>query len=205
MPVRSKCDSSMVILYCFSAFCLLAAAYGVFRVRVRREYNNLGHLTPLTGFLELLVWIAFVSFPYLYNPPDWWAPWTAEVSVGPMIRLFGLLSLDAGIVLALLGMIMLGFSRTFGQQSAGLIQTGPYRLSRNPQLVAMHLMVLGIVMLWPSWYAVGWLLIGTALGHMMVLTEEEHLKKLFGEVYAQYCRLVPRYVGWRTRSMRTEG
>jgi protein-S-isoprenylcysteine O-methyltransferase Ste14 len=185
----------MILLYFISALSLLAVAYGVFRVLVRREYCVIGHLSPLGGFLELLVWIAFVCFPYLYNPSEWWVPWTADVPVSPILKFIGLLLLTAGIVLALVGMATLGMSRTFGQQSEGVIQTGLYRVSRNPQLVAMHMMVLGIVILWPSLYALGWLLLGVAIGQMMVRTEEEHLQKKFGDTYAQYCKRVPRYIG----------
>lgn len=194
----------MVTLYFICAFCLLAAAYGVFRVLVRREYQKNGHLTPLTGFLELLVWIAFVCFPYLFNPPEWWVPWTADVPVSPTLRFIGLFLLTAGIALAVTGMAILGLSRTFGQQSTGLAQTGLYRISRNPQLVAAHMMVLGIVMLWPSIYAAGWLVQCVIIGHLMVLTEEEHLQRRFGGIYAQYCKRVPRYIGWTLRSVQIE-
>ena len=31
----------------------------------------------------------------------------------------------------------------------------------------------------------------------MVLTEEEHLRRVFGEDYARYCDRVPRYLGGR--------
>jgi protein-S-isoprenylcysteine O-methyltransferase Ste14 len=104
----------------------------------------------------------------------------------------------------LLGMVILGFSITFGQQTSGLAQTGLYRVSRNPQLVAAHAMVLGIVILWPSIYAAGWLVLCVVIGHLMVLTEEEHLLKQFGGIYTQYCQRVPRYIGWTSHGVQND-
>jgi protein-S-isoprenylcysteine O-methyltransferase Ste14 len=42
--------------------------------------------------------------------------------------------------------------------------------------------------------------------HTMVLTEEEHLLDLHGEVYARYRARVPRYIGvWRRRLAAGDG
>jgi len=67
-----------VALYLMSALLLLFAAFVTFRVIVRRDYERLGRLRPFTGFLELLVWSVFVCIPSIYDPPDWWWPWTAD-------------------------------------------------------------------------------------------------------------------------------
>lgn len=32
------------------------------------------------------------------------------------------------------------------------------------------------------------------ISHWMVITEEEHLAKVFGDIYEQYCSEVPRYL-----------
>lgn len=57
------------------------------------------------------------------------------------------------------------------------------------------MMVVGIGLLWPSWYALGWVMLWVAMSYPMVLTEEEHLRRVDGEEYLQYCRQVPRYLG----------
>jgi protein-S-isoprenylcysteine O-methyltransferase Ste14 len=61
--------------------------------------------------------------------------------------------------------------------------------------------VIGIALLWPSWYALGWVALGAVIAHMMVLTEEEHLRRTLGESYLAYCQNVPRYVGLTKRVM----
>ena len=80
-----------------------------------------------------------------------------------------------------------------------MIQTGLYRLSRNPQIVGGSLLVIGSAVQWPSWYALGWVILYGAITHMMVLTEEEHLSAVHGEAYARYCERVPRYLGFPRR------
>jgi protein-S-isoprenylcysteine O-methyltransferase Ste14 len=32
--------------------------------------------------------------------------------------------------------------------------------------------------------------------HLLVLVEEEHLRREFGEPYLEFCRTTPRYFGW---------
>ncbi len=43
--------------------------------------------------------------------------------------------------------------------------------------------MIGYGLLWPTWQHVGSLILIGALAHMMVLTEEEHLRDVFGEEY----------------------
>jgi protein-S-isoprenylcysteine O-methyltransferase Ste14 len=167
----------------------------VFRVLVRRNYQQRGRLTPLVGFLELLVWLLYVAFPTLYNPLDWWLVWFAGPPVGPALTLIGSALVVIGMGSAVAAMVSLGMGVVMGQQAGGLKQTGWYGLSRNPQIVGGGLAVIGVALLWPSWYALGWVAIGAIIAHMMVVTEEEHLRRTLGESYQAYCHRVPRYIG----------
>jgi protein-S-isoprenylcysteine O-methyltransferase Ste14 len=186
-------------VYIVSAFLLIVAAFAVFRVVVRRDYRQKGRLTPLSGFLELLIWGLYMGFPYLYNPPQWVWFWSGDVPVGTPLRVSGMVCIGAGFVLAFGTMAWFGMRRAFGLEVNALIQTGPYRLTRNPQIIAGVLLVFGTAVLWPSWYAVGWVVLYAFVAHPMVLTEEEHLRVVFGEEYARYCERVPRYLplAWR--------
>jgi protein-S-isoprenylcysteine O-methyltransferase Ste14 len=99
-----------------------------------------------------------------------------------------------GLAVVIAGMTSIGLRNTFGQPE-GLKQTGVYGLTRNPQIVGYGLFAIGTAMLWPSWYALGWVVLYGAIAHMMVLTEEEHLRNVYGEEYVRYCERVPRYLG----------
>jgi quinol-cytochrome oxidoreductase complex cytochrome b subunit len=63
------------------------------------------------------------------------------------------------------------------------------------QFVGGALLVAGSAMLWPSWYALGWVVLYAVVAHTMVLTEEEHLGKVYSEEYLRYCKRTPRYIG----------
>lgn len=183
------------VTYTVSTLFLLAAAYAVFRIAVRRDYQKLGRLSPITSFLELLLCMLYFGFPYIYNPPGWAAFWSAEVHVGDTMRIIGSVMVVAGALVAFPTMASLGLPESFGQKPKSLKQNGPYRVTRNPQVVGGALMPLGIVMLFPSWYALGWLALYAVIFHLMVMTEEEHLLNLYGDEYRQYRKRVPRYLG----------
>ena len=99
-----------------------------------------------------------------------------------------------GFVVAFGTMFWFGLRRAFGRQTAGLIQSGPYRWSRNPQILGGYLLVIGTVVQRPSFYALGWVLLYGIIAQMMIVTEEEYLQIQYGEAYDQYCAHVPRYL-----------
>ena len=90
-------------------------------------------------------------------------------------------------------MFWFGLRRAFGLEVEGIIRIGPYRFTRNPQMLGGWLMVLGVLVYLPSVYNLGWVLIWAVIGHWMVTTEETHLRRVFGEEYEQYCKETPRY------------
>jgi protein-S-isoprenylcysteine O-methyltransferase Ste14 len=189
-----------VVVYLFSAFLLFVFAFAIFRLLVRRDYQQKGRLTPVSGFLQLLIWGLYFGFPTIYNPPEWVRFWSRDVPVSAPVRIAGLICIGAGMAVAFGTMIWFGLRRAFGLQVDGLIQRGVYRVSRNPQLVGGSLLVIGTVVLWPSWYALGWAALYGVVGHLMVITEEEHLREVYGEAYARYCERVPRWLGPRRTS-----
>ncbi len=191
------------VVYFVAAALLIAAAFVIFRVLARRDYQRKGRLTLGSSLLELFVWSLYMAFPYLFNPPHWVSFWSSAVPAAPMMRRIGVFCIVAGFVAAFGTMFWFGVRRAFGLRVSGLIQRGPYRVTRNPQLLGGSLLVLGTFVLWPSWYAAGWVGLYAVVGHFMVVTEEEHLLRVLGEEYARYCRSVPRYIGMRGR--RTAG
>ncbi len=189
--------SALLAVTSMSALVLTAVAFVVFRRVVRRDYRRHRRLTPLPAFLQLLVWGLFIAFPSIYNPPDWaWTRSDASREI-PILGLLGWVCVGLGLAMTAGAMAWLGLPRSFGQAGATLESAGPYRVSRNPQLLGGAPLVVGYVLLWPSWNSVLWLALFLALSHMMVLSEEEHLARIHGDQYEQYCRHVPRYLGRR--------
>lgn len=188
-----------LVIYISSGLLLASAAYLVFRVVSRHDYQQKGRLTPLSSFLELLIWGLYMSFPCIYNPPEWIWFLSPKAPVDMSLRVIGVICIVSGLILAFGTLLWFGLRRAFGLEATGLIQTGPYRVSRNPQLVGVLLLVGGAVILWPSWYAAGWIILYAVIGHLMIVTEEEYLHSKFGQVFEQYCEQVPRYIGLRRR------
>ena len=181
-------------IYLLSAGLIVLVAFAVFRVIVRRDYRLKGRTTPLSVALELLVCIAYMAFPYTYLPSDWYL--LPPAGVPALRRTIALALIIGGVALTVFAMFFaLGIQRAMGWQVDKLIDTGPYRLSRNPQLVCFALVVLGSALYWPDWRQLGWLTLYAIVFHMMVITEEEHLENVYGEAYRRYCQQVPRYIG----------
>lgn len=106
-----------------------------------------------------------------------------------------MLAIIIGLASVIIAMSGLGLRRTFGQEVQALRQAGLYGLTRNPQIVGYGLVIAGSALLWPSWYALGWVGLYAVIAHLMVVTEEEHLRRVHGKDYARYCERVPRYLG----------
>ena len=185
----------LLTLYLLSAFTLLSAAFLIFRKVVRRDYHQKRRLTPISTFLEILIFLLFSVSAYIFVPSDWPA---VHVSTSPTIT--GWIFITIGLAIMFIALGGIGLRRSLGQEVNVLKQTGLYRITRNPQVLGCGLALIGLVLLWPSWYVLGWVVQYAIITHMMVLTEEEHLRLVHGEEYAGYCKQVPRYLWFPRRS-----
>jgi protein-S-isoprenylcysteine O-methyltransferase Ste14 len=84
-----------------------------------------------------------------------------------------------------------------GEEPPKLVTQGLYRVSRNPMYVGVLLAVLGQAVLFASpQVALYWATLGLCFHLVVVLLEEPHLRKERGASYGEYCRKVPRWLGW---------
>ena len=185
----------LLVVYFLFATILLTAAYIVFRRIVRKDYLERGNLTWMSSLLQLLIFAALMYFPCLYNPLEWPWFWKIDISSDPDYVIVGFILIILGFVIAFGTMFWFGLRRAFGILASGIIRSGPYRLSRNPQILGGYLLVIGVSMQWPSLYSLGWVILYGIIGHMMIITEEEYLSIRYGEEYVEYCDEVPRYLG----------
>jgi protein-S-isoprenylcysteine O-methyltransferase Ste14 len=196
-------DVPRLPIYLACAALLVLAAVVIFRVLARRDYLRYRRLSFVSSILQSIFWAPVFAFPYLYNPPSWPVFWRVDEDISLCLQVTGSALILLGFVGVVLVMAYLGFRRSFGQDVDLLQVSGPYALSRNPQIVAGFPIFLGIALRWPSWYAVGWVGLAAACLHLMVITEEEHLSNVFGAQYAGYCGRVPRYIGFPFRRDRS--
>jgi protein-S-isoprenylcysteine O-methyltransferase Ste14 len=182
---------SILTIYLLSIILLFIAALFIFIIFVRRDYIRIGYLSATSSALQALLFFVYGGFPSIYLPDEW------PVShVNFFLRLSGLTFITIGLTIILIGVIRLGILRSFGRQTGVMRETGFYRVTRNPQVLGCVLYVTGFVMLWPSWYGLGWGLLFIPIIHIMVLIEEEHLRNTYGQDYELYCYQVPRYLGF---------
>lgn len=181
---------SELVTYPVTAILLLVAAGVIFRIFVRRDYLNKGRLGPLASFLQLLLFMLHALSAYVYMDIRF-----RNISTDNPLLIPGIICMILGLGFLLINMTGLGIGQSFGVSVTGLRQTGMYRYTRNPQIVFSSLLYIGGAMVWPAWGGLIWLGLLAVLLHVMVLTEEEHLRKEFGEEYERYCERTPRYIG----------
>lgn len=76
-----------------------------------------------------------------------------------------------------------------------IVETGPYRFSRNPMYLALSLVALGIALGLRSWIALLSVPVSLAAVHLLVVRREEaHLERTLGEPYRAYKARVRRYL-----------
>ena len=155
----------------------------------RWEYRRRGELSLFGLALVcamLLVPILILHFAIKYQLPD------------TPLDYAGVLIASTGMALCIAGMTAFhSMRKVLCLDSGRLTATGPYRWSRNPQYLGSVLILLGFALNdWTLWCLASLITIAVSL-HLLVLIEEEHLHSSFGEPYADYCRRVPRYVGWK--------
>ena len=85
-----------------------------------------------------------------------------------------------------------------GREPPRVVRDGLYRYSRNPMYVGVVLLIFGQALLFRSkdvliYGASAWLIFHL----VVVLIEEPHLRRQRGPSYDDYCRRVPRWIGWR--------
>ena len=178
--------------YWIGIFITFLAAYITFRLIVRRDYLQHGKLGPLAVTLEFIVFALHANVIYLHLSVPW--PLLPPSPENPVQLYLGAAICIIGLLTTLAIMAHLGFSTTVGQQPGEVRQSGPYRWTRNPQLLTYGLLLLGLGIMYPSLQTTAWILLYAAIGYLMVITEEEHLSTLFGEKYDEYRNKVPRFI-----------
>lgn len=155
-------------------------------LNARREYRRRGRLTSFGLFLLCLMLFLpnlVIEYATVYRLPD------------TLPGYFGVALAGAGLALCL-GSI-LDFrspAKVLCLDAGELTLAGFYRFSRNPQYLGWVLFLLGFTLTDWSLWCLGALLVVAVSLHLLVLIEEEHLRRVFGQAYEEFCSRVPRYL-----------
>lgn len=156
----------------------------------RWEYRKRGRLTFIgLGVTALMLFLPNLMLHYA----------TTFAFSGTLMDFIGAGVGIAGLALCLVGIVVFEqVLKVVGLKTGTLAIAGPYRWSRNPQYVGWIFFLLGYALMdWSAWCLAALLVVVVSL-HLMILVEEEHLARTFGDQYAEFCRSIPRYVGRST-------
>lgn len=125
-----------------------------------------------------------------------WGIRISLVEVPPLIQVAALVSWCFGFTLLYLGRFQMGSSFRLGtpKERTRLKVSGLFRLSRNPMYVGMYATVVASALftLNPGVMIMG--AFASATHHSIVMAEENHLQKVFGQEYLAYRTQVRRYI-----------
>lgn len=127
------------------------------------------------------------------------------VPLGPGLGSANMRALAAGGMLALVGLALFvvsvrefrraGTSVVPGEPSTALLESGPYRYTRNPIYISFTLFYFGLaIMLTSAWMLVLLVPVLIVLQRGVVEREEAYLASKFGEAYRKYQSRVPRWL-----------
>jgi len=141
--------------------------------RVKTDSTILHFVIILTGLLYV--------FPQLY---------ANTLFFDNIFDFIGLFIVLTGTFLRMSGR---AYKKSRSRKGDGLVVSGPYTIVRNPMYLGSFLMGAGFVLIvWPWWTLPIFVVLFYLRFQRQIVLEEEHLEKMFGESYKNYCRNVPR-------------
>ena len=182
----------MVIKFFVYTIILLIISFLVFRVAVRNDYLNKLKLSPFSYSLEALVFVLHANLIYLFIPLKW--PNLPSLPENITLKLAAIVFICISLIIIIIAWFGLGSGPSFGLDKNKLKTGGIYQYSRNPQLVGYGMFLIVFVLLFSSWYSLGWLIAYLIFSYFMIRSEEEFLSLKYGEEYEKYCSAVPRII-----------
>lgn len=155
-------------------------------------HDFVGKVFRLTAVSTILVVILFAAFPnaYLYLTPIAWLK-------SPLIQLVGLSLLGLSLIWIVVAQVQMGSSWRIGVDTkvkTNLVQTGLFRLSRNPIFLGMRINLLGFFMVLPNAATLVIFVLGEVLMQVQVRLEEAYLSQIHAGNYQEYCSRTRRWL-----------
>lgn len=103
-------------------------------------------------------------------------------------------SVARGITLLSTLPIIYGWFHLKKNINSGLVTSGPYSFSRNPQYIGFILFTIGMVLYWPTLITIPMGCILCIAYYRLAIREEKELEQTHREAYSRYAEKVPRFV-----------
>jgi protein-S-isoprenylcysteine O-methyltransferase Ste14 len=142
-------------------------------------------------FLVLILVVLGCIIQFIY-PIEIWDQTIPRIAIGSVLMMLG-------------GALMGASSKAFkvqgehfshAEKTSAVVNTGPFRFSRNPVYLAMMIIIAGLAIASNiAWILITFHLIGVlALHFLVVLPEEKYLRSTLGSDYDEYCNEVRRWL-----------
>ena len=191
----------LAYLLMFFGLALILPSYRVWKTtgvnpykfgRSESTHDYVGRLFRITLFAVVLVVVVFTFLPELY---------TYLVPIAYLgnatLNIIGQILLIVAVIWVLIAQVHMQKSWRIGideDVKTELIQTGLFKLSRNPIFLGMRVMLLGLFLILPSAATLVTLLCSDLLVQIQVRLEEEFLTRTHGETYRAYQKQVRRWI-----------
>jgi len=146
--------------------------------------------TLFAAIVAVVVIYAFIPNVYQYLMP-------IHLFERTGIQLTGIVLLVISLLWTILAQAQMGGSWRIGidvEHKTELVQSGVFKLSRNPIFVGIVVTLLGLFLVIPNVGTLVTLLVGVLLIGIQVRLEEEYLTRLHGDKYIEYSRSVRRWI-----------
>lgn len=148
-------------------------------------------LIVFIGLIPLLMWWASGKCDVMATTPAW-------------LLTLGIVLIAMGLALSIWSIVHMrrvgkgnpfdAFGHEVAPRTRHLMTDGPYRYSRNPMLLGVFVLLLGVVGILHTWQAVMIYVAYVAIMLCQVASEEKRLAKDFGDEYAEYCKHTRRII-----------
>ena len=154
--------------------------------------------SPGVRFPPPLLYVAGLAIAWLLDTRVRRLAITTEPAMSDVRVMVGWMVVAAGGILIAWGMLTFVRARTAiipNHAASRIVDSGPYRFTRNPMYVGFTTCFLGIMLLLNSWWPLVILpFCHLALRHLVVAREERYLSEAFGADYKAYQERVRRWL-----------
>lgn len=160
--------------------------------KVKRDYEARGRLSPEASTAG---WILYLTHAALTVAASHRSRGSLQIGSmklslsGGALTIFGTVLFRAGVK------EFRSFEKMSGLETGNLVMSGPYRYSRNPQVVGWLLGLLGLALIYRSVTGLSLVAAFLFVHRLYFAIEEQHLERTFGEEYRRYKARTPRFLG----------
>jgi protein-S-isoprenylcysteine O-methyltransferase Ste14 len=167
------------------------AAFAASYVRGRREFRDLGRLS---GPTVVMLYPMYASLTVAVLVAAAGSVWPMPVP-RPLATFVGIALVLVSSWLYIASRIKVkSFRATWGLAFNQLVTTGPYSVSRNPQIVGAIAFLFGAALLGRSTGALAAAVVYAGVAVLWIRLEERVLERQYGPAYVEYRQRVPRFL-----------